>query len=126
MGYECIYDKGLVNLNKDWIITIANKSKEEQFLKTLPEFRGFVKAFKSERGRIERVFGVAVSRWNILQKPWKGRGLRYDRFAQIVLLILQLTNLVFKYEKSLDPSKTNLVQVEQPADFNELLKKVDG
>ena len=124
-GFNCIYDKGLLNLNKPWILTIANKNVERRFLNDLPEFEPFVRAFKKERGQIERVFGVGISRWNILQKPFKGRGLRYDRIAQIFLLTLQLTNLIFKFDKSQNPTKTNLVDNSPPRSFTDILKAVD-
>ena len=123
--FTCIYDKGLLNFNKNWIVTLANKLGEAQFERELPELKSYLQAFKSERGQIERVFGLVINRFNILQKPFKGRGLRYNRLSQIVLLSLQLTNLVFKFNQSLDPQNTtNMVQKNPPADFNDLLRRM--
>ena len=124
--FNCIYDKGLLNFNKNWILTISNKIGEKRFVEDLPEFVKYLQAFKSERGQIERVFGLVIGRFNILQKPFKGRGLRYERLSQIVLLSLQLTNLLFKYNQSINAKKTNMVQNNPPANFNELLKRMPG
>ena len=118
-----MYDKGLMNFPREWITTIQNKNIELELTKNKPEFVPYLKAFKAERSQIERVFGLIITKFNILQKPFKGRGDRYTRLAQIFLLATQLTNFIFKYEQ-ITENKTSLVKENPPKKFSELLTMI--
>ena len=118
-----LYDKGLMSVNRDWIITLPRKNEEKQFVEEFPEFEKYVKAFKRERSQIERAFGVALSKFSILNKAYRGRGKRYLRLGQIALFAAQITNLIFAYEKFENCERTSLVDLNPPRDFSELLSR---
>ena len=86
-------------------------------------FRKHVKAFKSERSQIERAFGMILRKWSILAKPFRGRGKRYLRLGQIVLLGCQLTNLVFALEET-QKQKSNMVNLDPPKTFSDILDRL--
>ena len=118
-----LYDLGLRNLNREYVVTLDKKKEQELFLELFPEFRKHVKAFKSERSQIERAFGMILRKWNILAKPFRGRGQRYIRLGQIVLLGCQLTNLVFALQE-MNKQKKNMVNMNPAKTFNALLDRL--
>lgn len=118
-----LYDLGLRTVNRDYIITLDKKKEQDIFIKLFPEFRKHVKAFKSERSQIERAFGMILRKWRILAQPFRGRGKRYLRLGQIVLLGCQLTNLVFTYEKTLKQKK-NMINTNPHKTFSALLNSL--
>ena len=118
-----LYDLGLMNLNRDYVVTLDKKKEEKAFLKMFPEFRKHVKAFKSERSQIERAFGMILKKWNILGKPFRGRGRRYTRLGQIVVLGCQLTNLCFALQE-MQKKKSNMVNANPAKTFTALLNRL--
>ena len=118
-----LYDLGLLNLNRHYVVTLDKKKEQDSFLRLFPEFRKHVKAFKSERSQIERAFGMILRKWSILAKPFRGRGKRYLRLGQIVLLGCQLTNLVFALEET-QKQKSNMVNLDPPKTFSDILDRL--
>jgi len=118
-----LYDKGMMHTPRPWIVALPQKKKEQDFISINPHAEPYLKAFKYRRSMIERVFGIMVTKWSILQKAYKGRGPnKYLRLGQIVLICAQLTNLVFMFEK-ITKNKKNMVNKNPPSNFAEMLAK---
>ena len=119
-----MYDKGLSKANKEYIIAIPERNIEKKIEKEMPGYTKFLKAFKRERNQIEQNFARLTNFFSILGKAYKGRGMRYTKLGQIVLLGAQLINLNHAYKKSLSPQmKNNIVDQNPPKNFYDLMKR---
>lgn len=106
---------------RDWIVALPSKKKEDEFMSRNPYATPHLKAFKYRRSMVERVFGHEIAMWNILQKPYKGRGPdKYLRLGQIFLICAQLTNLKFMFDKA-TKNKSNVVNNNPPKTFADVL-----
>jgi len=118
------YDKGFLKIEKKFIMTLPEHKKEKEIVNEAPQMKKYFKAFKRERAQIEQNFGRLVGFFGILGKPFKGRGRRYTKLGQMVLLGTQLINLNFEYEKSVNDQKSkSFVEANPPKNFAELLKR---
>jgi len=105
-------------------MTLPEHKKEKEIVNEAPQMKKYFKAFKRERAQIEQNFGRLVGFFGILGKPFKGRGRRYTKLGQMVLLGTQLINLNFEYEKSVNDQKSkSFVEANPPKNFAELLKR---
>lgn len=113
-----------MNIRRDYILTLPKHTEEKQLSEELPEFRKHFKAFKRERSQIERVFGLVLSKFMILQAGFKGRGPnRSIRLGQIFTLACQLTNLSFEFENYPNSKNVNIVDKNPPQNYEDLLNR---
>ena len=113
-----------MKIEKKFVLTLPEHKKEKEIVNEAPQMKPYFKAFKRERAQIEQNFGRLVNFFTILGKPFKGRGQRYTKLGQMLILGSQLINLTFEYEKSVDSQKSrSFVEANPPKNFFELLKK---
>lgn len=118
-----MYDKGLKNLNVDFVVTLPDFKNEKTFIEKNPKYKIVVKAWKAQRSQIERVFGLVFKKFDILTSRFKGRGMRTERLGQIVLLAFILTNVWFAYENK-KLGRKNLVNKNPSNSYKEYLHRI--